>query len=92
MINTTSVGMSPDRSASPWPDDVALPKHTVVCDLVYNPLETALLARAKAAGNPTIDGLGMLIHQGAHAFEIWTGQQPSIDIMRQAALSGLGVK
>ncbi|MCB0169372.1 MAG: shikimate dehydrogenase [Anaerolineae bacterium] len=92
VINTTSVGMSPDRSASPWPDDVALPKHTVVCDLVYNPLETALLARAKAAGNPTIDGLGMLIHQGAHAFEIWTGQQPSIDIMRQAALSGLGVK
>ncbi|MCB0166460.1 MAG: shikimate dehydrogenase [Anaerolineae bacterium] len=92
VINTTSVGMSPDKSSSPWPDDVAIPKHTVVCDLVYNPLETALLARAKVGGNPTIDGLGMLVHQGAHAFEIWTGQHPPIDIMRAAALSGLGVK
>jgi shikimate dehydrogenase len=60
-----------------------------VCDLVYNPLETVFLAQARAAGAPTIDGLGMLIHQGAFALEQWTGQEAPVDIMRQACLEKL---
>lgn len=89
VINTTSVGMAPDKDSCPWPDDVPIPKQAAFCDLVYNPLETVLLARARAAGNLTIDGLGMLVHQGAYAFEIWTGQKPPIEIMRRAATAGL---
>ncbi len=89
VINSTSVGMYPHVEASPWPADVPMPANIIFCDLVYNPLETVFLARARAAGAKTIDGLGMLVHQGAYAFEKWTGQSPSIDVMRQACLSKL---
>jgi len=89
VINTTSVGMWPDTEHTPWPDEVPIPKQATFCDLVYNPLETMFLTRARAAGVRTVDGLGMLIHQGAYAFEMWTGQQPPIEVMRQACLSGL---
>jgi shikimate dehydrogenase len=90
VVNTTSVGMSPHISESPWPVEVPLPKGAIICDLVYNPLETVLLARARAAGAPTIDGLGMLVHQGAYAFELWTGHKPPLEVMRQACMDGLG--
>ncbi len=91
IINTTSVGMSPKIATCPWPEDVPLPKQATICDLVYNPLETILLNRAKAAGLPTIDGLGMLVYQGAYAFETWTGQDAPIEVMRQACLAGLRI-
>jgi shikimate dehydrogenase len=90
VVNTTSVGMSPHISESPWPVEVPLPKGAIICDLVYNPLETVLLARARAADAPTIDGLGMLVHQGAYAFELWTGHKPPLEVMRQACMDGLG--
>jgi len=90
-VNTTSVGMYPRVDACPWPDDVPLPSNALFYDLVYNPLETVFLARARAAGATAIDGLGMLIHQGALAFETWTCQRPSVEVMRQACLSGLGL-
>jgi shikimate dehydrogenase len=89
VVNTTSVGMSPNIEGSPWPATVSIPSNTTFCDLVYNPLETVLLARAGAAGIPTIDGLGMLIHQGAYAFKLWTGYEPSLQVMRQTCLEGL---
>jgi len=89
IINTTSVGMSPHADTSPWPAEVAMPNQATFCDLVYNPLETRLLADAKTAGIPVIDGLGMLVHQGAYAFETWTGHPAPIDVMRQACLEGL---
>ena len=89
VINTTSVGMYPEMESSPWPAEVPMPAGIVFCDLVYNPLETIFLARARAAGAKTIDGLGMLVHQGAFAFTKWTGYQPSIEVMRQACLSRL---
>lgn len=91
VINTTSVGMSPNVGKCPWPDDVPVPKQATFCDLVYNPLETKFLARARAAGIATIDGLGMLVHQGAYAFEIWTKKQAPTAVMREACLAGLGV-
>ncbi len=92
IVNTTSVGMLPKIEACPWPEDVPLPQQATMCDLVYNPLDTILLSRAKAAGLPTIDGLGMLIYQGAYAFETWTGQDAPIEVMRRACLAGLGIK
>lgn len=89
VINSTSVGMYPNVEASPWPADVPMPANVIFCDLVYNPLETVFLARAHAAGATTVDGLGMLVHQGAYAFEKWTGQSAPVDVMRQACLSKL---
>lgn len=89
IVNTTSVGMYPHGDACPWPDDVPMPAQAVYYDLVYNPLETVFLARARAAGATTVDGLGMLVHQGAVAFEKWTGQVPPTGVMRQACLEQL---
>jgi shikimate dehydrogenase len=91
IVNTTSVGMSPHIHDCPWPDQVPLPNHTTICDLIYNPLETQLLGRARAAGLTTIDGLGMLVHQGAYAFEQWTGYKPPLEVMRRACMEGLGL-
>jgi shikimate dehydrogenase len=62
----------------------SLPRSAAVCDLVYKPLRTAVLERADALGLRTLDGLGMLLHQGALAFERWTGQTPPIAAMRSA--------
>lgn len=64
-----------------------LPAHATVVDLVYKPLETAVLARAKQRGLKTVDGLGMLLHQGALAFERWTGVPAPLEVMRRALLS-----
>ena len=89
VVNTTSVGMYPDVDESPWPAEVAIPDNAVFNDLVYNPPETVFLAAARTAGGKSIDGLGMLVHQGAFAFETWTGQQAPIEVMRQACLDSL---
>ena len=62
----------------------ALPAEAAVVDMVYKPLKTALLARSEEHGLRTVDGLGMLLHQGAIAFEIWTGFAPPLDVMRAA--------
>ena len=62
----------------------ALPPHALVTDLVYKPLETAVLASARAHGLRTLDGLGMLLHQGALSFERWTGQRAPLAEMREA--------
>jgi shikimate dehydrogenase len=62
----------------------ALPADAVVIDLVYDPLKTSVLARAEERGLAIVDGLGMLLHQGAIAFEMWTGFEPPLDVMRSA--------
>jgi shikimate dehydrogenase len=90
LVNSTSVGMWPEMEGSSWPDTLPLPAKWTVFDLVYNPPETRLLARARAAGLQAIGGLGMLVHQGALAFEMWTGCVPPLDVMRRAAQSALG--
>jgi shikimate dehydrogenase len=84
LVNTTTVGMWPRAEASIWPDGRPLPAGIAVCDLVYRPLETKLLRQAREAGAKTVDGLGMLIAQGALSFEMWTGQWPPVDVMRGA--------
>jgi shikimate dehydrogenase len=74
LVNTTTQGMTGQA-----PLDIALdalPKTALVCDIVYVPLETKLLAAARARGNPTVDGLGMLLHQARPAFQAWFGVLP----------------
>jgi shikimate dehydrogenase len=62
----------------------ALPADAAVVDMVYKPLKTSVLAQAEACGLTIVDGLGMLLHQGAIAFEMWTGLEPPLDVMRSA--------
>jgi len=69
--------------AASLPIDV-LPSDTAVVDMVYEPLKTSVLARAEERGLTVVDGLGMLLHQGAIAFEMWTGFEPPLDVMRSA--------
>lgn len=86
IINTTPLGMAGAEAASPWPEGVPLPGDAFVYDLVYNPLQTPLMAQAAAAGCHTANGLGMLVNQAAEAFELWTGRQPDRAVMRQAVI------
>ena len=69
LVNTTSLGMSGEPELEI--DLSALPQTAVVADIVYVPLDTALLAAARRHGNRTVDGLGMLLHQGRPGFEAW---------------------
>jgi shikimate dehydrogenase len=71
LVNATTVGMWPKITESVWPDDLPFPADLTVYDLVYNPLETALLRQARAVGARAIDGLGMLARQGALALAYW---------------------
>ena len=86
LVNATSLGMSPDVDETPVPADL-LHANLTVFDIIYNPLPTRLLREAAATGAKTIDGLEMLVRQGAASFEIWTKIKPPVDVMRQAVLS-----
>jgi shikimate dehydrogenase len=89
LVNCTPVGMWPHTDATPLPEDVRLPEGLLVFDLVYRPRPTRLLLEVAMAGCRTQDGLAMLVHQGAAAFEIWTGLTAPVDTMRQACLDAL---
>lgn len=88
LANATSVGMSPDSGKSLVPSRL-LRSGLVVVDIVYNPVRTKLLQDAAAAGAVTVEGLDMLVWQGALAFEKWTGEKPPFDLMREVTLRGL---
>ncbi|TXM63951.1 shikimate dehydrogenase [Methylobacterium sp. WL120] len=76
LVNTTALGMAGNP---PLDLDLApLPAHAAVADIVYVPLETGLLAAARARGLPAIDGLGMLLHQAVPGFEAWFGVRPRV--------------
>jgi shikimate dehydrogenase len=91
IINTTSVGMHPDTEQTLVTADMM---HTgqVIFDIVYSPLKTRLLTEAKKAGAVTIDGIRMLVLQGAESFRIWTGIEPPVGMMEQAVRDVLGSK
>jgi shikimate dehydrogenase len=76
LVNTTSLGMHGQPALEV--DVGALPAAAVVADLVYVPLETPLLAAARACGLKTADGLGMLLHQAVRGFELWFGRRPQV--------------
>jgi len=84
LINATSVGMYP-RANQTLVSASMMHRGLVVNDIVYEPLRTRLLREARRAGARTIGGLGMLVHQGALAFEIWTGKRAPIKVMEAAA-------
>ena len=84
LVNTTPIGMTPNTEQSPLPESTILSEHTIIYDLVYNPSETKLVKAARAQGLSAVTGLGMLIEQAALSFEIWTGHNPSREIMRAA--------
>jgi shikimate dehydrogenase len=86
VVQATRLGMHPNESeAIPLPYDLLKPGK-VVCDLVYNPLETMFLKKAGQAGATAVSGLGMLLHQGALSFELWTGVAAPLEVMREALL------
>ncbi|MFC2162967.1 shikimate dehydrogenase [Candidatus Altiarchaeota archaeon] len=87
-INSTPVGMKPNVSASVI-EAALLPNDIAVMDLVYNPLETRLLEIARERGCKTVDGVGMLVHQGAQALRIWLEMDPPVKLMRDVVISEL---
>lgn len=89
VINTTSVGMTPNTDASPMPNEIAFPRDAIAFDLVYRPLQTKFLRDAEIVGAKTIGGLGMLVHQGALSLKLWTGKDAPVSVMRDAAENAL---
>jgi shikimate dehydrogenase len=92
VVNATPLGDPSMPGRSPIPDHVALDAldpRPVVYDLVYRPRRTPLLVAASAAGCPTVEGIEMLIEQGARSFELWTGAPAPVDAMRTAAYRAL---
>ncbi|AFK23195.1 shikimate dehydrogenase [Pyrococcus sp. ST04] len=86
LINATSVGMGKYESLVP---KELLREGLVVMDIVYKPIKTKLLKDAEKAGCLTVDGLWMLVYQGAESFKLWTGIHPDVELMRRVALEGL---
>lgn len=89
LVSTITSGM--DTNAKPAIDTDWLNKDCVVCDIVYTPPETNLLKSAKNRGLKTINGIGMLVNQGAISFQLWTGVQPPVETMRKALIQALFV-
>ena len=89
IVNATSAGMWPHVDASPWITGVPFPQGVTVYDMVYRPAKTTLMGQCEAAGGRAIGGLGMLVRQGAAAFEVFTGVEPPIDVMFDAARDAL---
>lgn len=83
MVNATPVGMWPDIEGNLFPERVPA---EIVFDLVYNPVETALLKHAAAQGKTVISGIEMFIEQAAEQFRLWTGTDAPREVMRQAVL------
>ncbi len=89
IVNCTPAGMLPNIEESPWTHGVPIPAGVTVYDMVYRPALTALMRAVENAGGRAIGGLGMLVHQGAAAFRIWTGVEPPVEVMFEAARAQL---
>ena len=90
LVNATSVGLEPRLSEAETLEQLQLDQLNppqIVCDLVYGAEPTPLLAWAARAGSRTVDGLEVLVRQGALSFERWTGVEAPLDVMRRAAMS-----
>ncbi len=92
LVNCTSVGLGLERSSAEDRDlnqlglrGDQIGEYSYVADLVYRPGSTPLLAAAAARGAQTIDGLEILVRQGALSLELWTGREPPLEVMRRAA-------
>ncbi|MBM7622727.1 shikimate dehydrogenase [Sporohalobacter salinus] len=83
LVDTTPVGMYPNFEVEPVIDPSLIHQNMVVSDLVYNPVKTSLLRTANKKGAKIVSGLGMLVHQGAIAFELWTEKKAPIKLMSE---------
>ena len=83
LVNGTSVGMAPKTDNTIITDTTMFHKDLFVFDVIYNPQETRLLREARAAGCKTSNGMYMLLYQGAASFELWTGQQMPVEIIKE---------
>ncbi len=84
VVNATPLGSNGEELPLP-----ALGPGVLVIDLLYRPAVTPFIAAAKAAGSPAFGGLGLLLHQAALSFELWTGRSPKLEVMSAAALVAL---
>jgi shikimate dehydrogenase len=91
LVNATSIGLYPDVDAMPPVDLSGAHPGLLVCDAVFNPPETRLLAAARLRGLPVLDGLAMLVYQGVIGFQLWTGLDAPEPVMKQALRKALGV-
>ncbi|MFC1915445.1 shikimate dehydrogenase [Chloroflexota bacterium] len=91
LVNTTNVGMNPNVNETLVPARLFSP-NMVVFDVVYNPIKTRFLGEAEEAGARTINGLDMLVWQGALTFEKWTGQKAPLDIMKKEVARALEIR
>ena len=89
LVNATPLGGAGHPQASPLPDAVPLHPSLTVFDLVTRAGPTPLLAQAAAAGCRTVEGVAMLVEQGARSFELWTGRLAPVEVMRRAAARAL---
>jgi shikimate dehydrogenase len=95
VVNATPLGMGVVVTTAGEPEPLPLDPERlsagqIVVDLVYHPPITPLLAAARERGARGINGLGMLIHQAAHAFRLWTSEEPPVEAMSAAAVAALG--
>lgn len=84
LVNATSIGLYPNVDAMPAVELATIRPDLLVCDVIPNPPRTAFLKAVAAREARTLDGLGMLVYQGAIAFKLWTGVEPDVVVMRRA--------
>ena len=84
VVNATSIGLFPNIDEKPNLEYDSITDQMIVCDVIPNPPRTPFLREAEARGAKTLDGLGMLVYQGAIAFKMWTGHDAPVQIMRDA--------
>ncbi len=89
IINCTPLGMWPESDKSPWPENIEFPDNILAYDMVYRPMDTKFLQRARENGCKAKSGIGMLLLQGVKAFELWTGQKAPWEIMEKALKEAL---
>ncbi len=91
IANATSIGLYPNVDEQPDIDYATITPNMVVCDVIPNPPQTPFLRQAAARGARTLDGLGMLVYQGAIGLKMWSGLDAPVSIMRQALADEFGV-
>lgn len=78
--------MAPKKNETPWPTDLNFPERAIVYDLIYSPADTRLMRQARNSGCVVTNGLGMLLYQGAEAFQLWTDRKPDLEIMANSLI------
>ncbi|MDD3172325.1 MAG: shikimate dehydrogenase [Herbinix sp.] len=92
LVNATSIGLYPNVSSKADIDYDTIKPGMTVCDVIPNPPSTLFLEEAKKRGAKTLDGLGMLVNQGAIGFKIWTGMEAPVEVMKNALRQEFGIK